>query len=235
MNKENIKEDIINDIDRLLNSSNHEMHEIQGINQEGMMVNMNNNQDAQMQAQMQAQAQAQMQAQMQAQAQAQMQAQAQAQMQAQAQAQMQAQVHAQMQAQAQAQMQAQAQAQMQAQMHAHAQSQQIPSHVLKQLIMQQDSPMRENGIVEHLNSSNESYVDIIKDIIYANRELLVLLLLFCFLLTPQVNSVLNTIPYTVDTSTFSRENVEYPGYLGILLRGVLFVSIIITVKKLNLI
>jgi hypothetical protein len=170
MNKENIKEDIINDIDRLLNSSNHEMHEIQGINQEGMMVNMNNNQEAQMQAQMQAQAQAQaqMQAQMQAQAQAQMQAQVQAQMQAQAQAQMQAQVQAQMQAQAQAQMQAQAQAQMQAQMHAHAQSQQIPSHVLKQLIMQQDSPMRANGIVEHLNSSNESYVDIIKDIIYAN-------------------------------------------------------------------
>ena len=234
MNKENMKEDIINDIDRLLNNSNHDM---QQLDQDGMIQNMNNNQDSQMQAQAQAQMQAQIQAQMQAQAQAQMQAQAQAQaqaqMQAQAQAQMQAQAQAQMQAQIQAQMQAQAQAQMQ-----HPQNQQIPPHILKQLLMQQskyDNPMKLNSTIEHLGNTNESYVDIVKDIVYTNRELLVLLLLFCFLLTPQINSILNKIPYTVDTSTFSRENIEYPGYLGILLRGILFVSIYVTLKKLNLI
>ena len=226
MNKENMKEDIINDIDRLLNNSNHDM---QQLDQDGMIQNMNNNQDSQMQAQAQAQMQAQIQAQMQAQAQAQ----AQAQMQAQAQAQMQAQAQAQMQAQIQAQMQAQAQAQMQ-----HPQNQQIPPHILKQLLMQQskyDNPMKLNSTIEHLGNTNESYVDIVKDIVYTNRELLVLLLLFCFLLTPQINSILNKIPYTVDTSTFSRENIEYPGYLGILLRGILFVSIYVTLKKLNLI
>ena len=166
---------------------------MQQLDQDGMIQNMNNNQDSQMQAQ--------------------------------AQAQMQAQIQAQMQAQAQAQMQ-------------HPQNQQIPPHILKQLLMQQskyDNPMKLNSTIEHLGNTNESYVDIVKDIVYTNRELLVLLLLFCFLLTPQINSILNKIPYTVDTSTFSRENIEYPGYLGILLRGILFVSIYVTLKKLNLI
>jgi len=159
---------------------------------------------------------------------------------------------------AQAQMQQQmAQAQMQQQM-AQAQqqqmaqqgqlpqlrNQQLPPHVLQQLLQQQmhnhNVPQLQGQKIEQMNNSptnsmTDSTIDLIKDYIYGNRESLVLLLLFCFLLTPQVNSVLNTIPYTVDTSTFSRENVEYPGYLGILLRGVLFVSIIITVKKLNLI
>jgi len=68
----------------------------------------------------------------------------------------------------------------------------------------------------------------INQILYSQRDSLVLLLLFLILLTPQVNSVMNKISHTSD-------NGYYPNYLGILLRGTIFISIYIGLKKLNLI
>ena len=222
------KEDIISDIDRLLNNTN---------NTENQQVFDEKNQNEIMQQQM-AQAQQQMQQQM---AQQQMQQQmAQQQMQQQmAQQQMQQQMAQAQQAQMQQQM---AQAQM---AQGRVPGVQLPPHVLQQLLQQQmnnhNIPHSHGQKIEQMNNSpsnsmSDSSIDMIKDFIYEYRELLVLLLLFCFLLTPQVNSLLNKIPYisNVESNTFGRVN-EYPGYSGILLRGIIFVSIFIGLKKLNLI
>jgi hypothetical protein len=219
------KEDIISDIDRLLNNSD---------NTENQQVFDDKNQNEIMQQQQQQQmAQAQMQQQM---AQAQMQQQmAQQQMQHQMQQQMQQQM-------AQAQMQQAQQAQM---AQGRVPGAQLPPHVLQQLLQQQmhnhNIPHSHGQKIEQMNntpsnSTSDSTIDMIKDFIYANRESLVLLLLFCFLLTPQINSVFNKIPYisNVESTTFGRVN-EYPGYSGILLRGIIFVGIFIGLKKLNLI
>ena len=71
-------------------------------------------------------------------------------------------------------------------------------------------------------------LDGVKDVFFANRDALVLLLLFCVICTPQVNVFLNKIPNTSDL-------YSYPNYLGILLRGVLLVGTYLTLKKLNFI
>ena len=54
------------------------------------------------------------------------------------------------------------------------------------------------------------------------------LILYIILLTPQVNNLINKIPYT-------SESDNYPSYLGILLRGLIFISIYIGMKNINLI
>jgi cobalamin biosynthesis Mg chelatase CobN len=227
------KEDIISDIDRLLNNSG---------NSENQQVFDDKNQNELMQQQMAQAQQAQMQQQMQQQmAQAQMQQQmAQAQQAQMAQAQQAQMAQAQQAQMAQAHMQQMAQAQ-----QAQGRGQQLPPHVLQQLLQQQmhnhNIPNLQGQKIEQMNNSpsnsmTDSTIDMIKDFIYANRESLVLLLLFCFLLTPQLNSVFNKIPYisNVESTTFGRVN-EYPGYSGILLRGIIFVGIFIGLKKLNLI
>ena len=205
------KEDIISDIDRLLNNTD---------NTENQQVFDDKNQNEIMQQQMSQSQQAQMQQQM-------------------AHAQMQQQMQQQM---AQAQMAQAQQGQMQ---QGRVPGAQLPPHVLQQLLQQQmhnhNIPHSHGQKIEQMNntpnnSTTDSSIDMIKDFIYANRESLVLLLLFCFLLTPQINSVFNKIPYisNVESTTFGRVN-EYPGYSGILLRGIIFVGIFIGLKKLNLI
>ena len=91
------------------------------------------------------------------------------------------------------------------------------------------APILKKQVVEHLESDNSnSMLDGVKDVFFANRDALVLLLLFCVICTPQVNVFLNKIPNTSDL-------YSYPNYLGILLRGVLLVGTYLTLKKLNFI
>jgi hypothetical protein len=75
-----------------------------------------------------------------------------------------------------------------------------------------------------VNTSGLDY----NSIIYSNRDSLVLLLLYLILLTPQINSIMNKIPYTSDDGS-------YPNYLGILIRGLIFISIYVGLKNVGLI
>jgi len=131
--------------------------------------------------------------------------------------------------------------QMMAQLH-QAQQQQMHKQLLQQQMAQQmqqaqaeekplPPPILKKQVVEHLDASstsNSSTMDMVKDTFFAYRDPLVLLLLFCVVCTPQVNNVLNRIPNTSDL-------YSYPNYLGILLRGVLLVGTYLTLKKLNFI
>ena len=124
-----------------------------------------------------------------------------------------------------------------------AQQQQMHKQLLQQQMAQQmqqaqaqekpmPTPILKKQVVEHLDANNSgnsnSMLDGIKDVFFANRDALVLLLLFCVICTPQVNVFLNKIPNTSDL-------YSYPNYLGILLRGVLLVGTYLTLKKLNFI
>jgi hypothetical protein len=243
MSKEGLKEDILNDITRLLNKESNDKKENDIFENKNIDMNKNiQEQDmqeipahilSQMQQQMQPQMYQQMQPQMQ-----QMHPQMQHQMQQQMEQQMQQQIHNQLQQQmAQQQMQQQlAQQQMAQQQMAQQQmaQQQMPPELLAQLQQRQ----QQKQVHEHMQQVNKSNselfsgsdkcMDSTKNMIYMIREPLVLLLLFSIILTPQVNKILNKIPYTVDAE-------NYPGYLGILLRGLILVSIFVIVQKLNLI
>jgi len=111
---------------------------------------------------------------------------------------------------------------MQQQLLAQIQQRQIQEH-LQQPIQQQP----QNKGTDYFSNS-EKCIDNTKNMVFMIREPLVLLLLFSIILTPQVNKVLNKIPYTADSD-------NYPGYLGILLRGLILVGIFVLVQKLNLI
>jgi hypothetical protein len=103
--------------------------------------------------------------------------------------------------------------------------------------MQQMQPQRQLPQQQHyqqmLNQqmqNRESFMGSIdyNAIIYGNRDTLVLLLLYIILLTPQINNLMVKIPYTSD-------NGFYPNYLGILVRGLLFIGVYISMKKFKLI
>jgi DNA primase len=131
------------------------------------------------------------------------------------------------------QMMAQLQQAQQQQMHKQLLQQQMAQQMQQVQAQAEEKPMPtpilKKPVVEHLNSGNSNNtLDGIKDLFFANRDALVLLLLFCVICTPQVNLLLNKIPNTSDI-------YSYPNYLGILLRGVLLVGTYLTLKKLNFI
>ena len=84
------------------------------------------------------------------------------------------------------------------------------------------------GMLEHLDGSS---LDKVKDMVYTFRDPLVLFLLFSVILTPQVNSILNKVPYASGASGFN----EYPSYIGIMLRGVLLLGLYLMLKNMNVI
>jgi hypothetical protein len=96
---------------------------------------------------------------------------------------------------------------------------------LVQQFMAMNNPMN-----NQMNNQKEQFIGTIdyNALIYGNRDTLVLILLYVFLLTPQINNLMVKIPYTSD-------NGYYPNYLGILLRGLIFVGMYIGMKKFNLI
>ena len=105
---------------------------------------------------------------------------------------------------------------------------QLQQRQIQQRQMREHMHQQTNKLNPEQFSGTEKCMDSTQNIIYMIREPLVLLLLFSIILTPQVNKILNKIPYTVDSE-------NYPGYLGILLRGIILVSIFVLVQKLNLI
>ena len=125
--------------------------------------------------------------------------------------------------------QQQMQAQQQQQLSMNMQ-QLTPQHI-QQLLQQGINPqilqrLNPTMLKEHLVNQNGAS-DGISNMIYSQRDSLVLFLLYVILLTPQANSIFNKIPYTSD-------NNNYPGYLGILLRGIIFISLYIGMKSANL-
>jgi hypothetical protein len=246
MNKEEIKEDIIRDINNLLSKDskdeninelfNGSMNEKKQIQQNPQVmpqqkVSMPNQQLTPQQIQQMQQHQMQQQMQQQ---------------------QMQQQMQQQQMQQHQMQQQMQQQQMQQPQMQGHLQHMQHPGHnqlspqqqqLLNQQLLQQGinpQMLQQQGInpqmlqrlnpamlKEHLANQNNTS-DSISNMIFSQRDSLVLFLLYVILLTPQINSIMNKIPYTSD-------NDNYPGYLGILLRGVIFISLYIGMKNLNLI
>jgi hypothetical protein len=244
MSKEGSKEDLINDINRLLNKENKE----EFFDQNHLDLDLNDEQEmrdipphvlSQMQNEhMQQQMQPQMRPQMQPQMRPQMQPPIQPQMRKQQQPQMHEippQVLAELQHQ-----QMQKQLQLQAQQHAQQQAQQQAIHQ-----MMQQNNLKNNTVIEKLATVNSGTMsenslspkgttnglDNIKDMVYMYRDPLVLFLLFSVILTPQLNSVLNKIPYASGASGFN----EYPNYVGIVLRGLLLVGVYVMLKKSNVI
>jgi hypothetical protein len=84
------------------------------------------------------------------------------------------------------------------------------------------------GMLEHLEGGS---LENVKNAVYTFRDPLVLFLLFSVILTPQVNSILNKVPYASGSSGFN----EYPSYVGIMLRGVLLVGVYLILKNMNVI
>jgi hypothetical protein len=139
-----------------------------------------------------------------------------------------------MQQQAMQQQAMQQQAMQQQQQMSPQMQQQLQQQLINQQLQQQMSPqmierMQQQSLQQPklVTESKDSLFDI-NSMMFSNRDSLVLLLLYLILLTPQVNSMMNKIPYTSDDG-------QYPSYLGILLRGFLFISAYISMKKLNLI
>jgi hypothetical protein len=214
MSKEEIKEDIINDIHRLLSKDPKEtenMNELfnSTMSEKPQMVQPKVQQPQMQQPQMQ---QPQMQ---QPQMQQQLTPQQIQQLQQQQMQQQQMQQHMQQQ-----HMQQQIQQQMQ-QQHMQQQMQQQLTPQMIQRLQQMQNPQ---VVKEHLASN--APIDF-NNIIYSQRDSMVLFLLYVILLTPQVNSLMNKIPYTSDDN-------NYPGYLGILLRGLIFIIIYIGLKNMNM-
>ena len=100
----------------------------------------------------------------------------------------------------------------------------------QQLVSQHMGLQQQQQQQQMLAQTHESFTGSIdyNALIYGNRETLVLLLLYIILITPQINNVMNTIPYTSD-------NKFYPNYLGILVRGLLFIGIYLGMKNFKLI
>lgn len=206
MSKEEIKEDIINDIHRLLSK---DPKETENMNE---LFNSTISEKPQM---VQPKVQQQMQ-----QPQPQMQQLTPQQMQQLQQQQMQQHMQQQMQQQ---HMQQQIQQQMQ-QQHMQQQHMQQQQQLTPQMIQRLQQMQNPQMVKEHLASN--APIDF-NNIIYSQRDSMVLFLLYVILLTPQVNSIMNKIPYTSDDN-------NYPGYLGILLRGLIFIIIYIGLKNMNM-
>jgi len=214
MSKEEIKEDIINDIHRLLSKDPKETENMNELFNSTMSEKPQMVQPKVQQPQMQQQ---QMQQQLTPQQIQQLQQQ---QLQQQQMQQQQMQQHMQqqhMQQQLQQQMQQQ---HMQQQMQQQQQQQQLTPQMIQRLQQMQNPQV----VKEHLASN--APIDF-NNIIYSQRDSMVLFLLYVILLTPQVNSLMNKIPYTSDDN-------NYPGYLGILLRGLIFIIIYIGLKNMNM-
>ena len=229
MSKEEIKEDIINDINRLLNKDTRENDKESISMNELFSGNMNQpkqmnkveiqQQKPQMQPQMQPQMHPQMHPQISPQVPPQMQHMS---------PQMQQQMYQQqMQQQLQHQQQQQMQQQIQQQMMQQKMQQQMFNQGNGPVNLQQLPPQVQQQMQKQIKEHMEGTSFDINNIIYSNRDSLVLFLLYIILLTPQVNSLMNRIPST------SEEN-NYPNYIGILIRGIVFISIYIGLKKLNL-
>jgi hypothetical protein len=240
MSKEDLKEDIISDINRLLskdgkdgeninelfNSNAGEKPVMQQQKISSQFNQMPSPQQIQQMEQQQMQQQLEQQMYQQQMEQQHMQQQMSPQMQQQLQQQAMQQQAMQQQAMQQHAMQQQAMQQHAMQQQAMQQQMQHLSPQQQQMLMQKMYNNQNPGLLkEHLINQNNSFD--INNIIYNQRDSLVLFLLYVILLTPQVNGLMNKIPYTSDVD-------NYPGYLGILLRGVIFITIYISMKNLNL-
>ena len=128
-----------------------------------------------------------------------------------------------MQPQMQPQMHPQMTPQLQQQLHQQLINQQMQQQMTPQIIER----MQQQALQQQQQISKTNGLDV-NSIMFSNRDSLVLLLLYLILLTPQVNSIMNKIPYTSDEG-------NYPSYLGILLRGLIFIGAYISMKNLNLI
>ena len=237
MSKEEIKEDIINDINRLLNKDSGDKESIlmnELFSGNGNQSNKHINQvEMQQPKQMQQQMQPHMQQQMQPHIQQQIPQMPQVPPQMQHMSpQMQQQMYQQqMQQQLQHQQMQQQQLQQQQIMQQKMQQQmfnqgQVPLNLQQQLppqVQLQQQIQKQMQLKEHMEGTSFD----INNIIYSNRDSLVLFLLYIILLTPQVNSLMNKIPNTSEIN-------NYPNYIGILVRGIIFISIYIGLKKLNL-
>ena len=224
MSKEGLKEDLINDINRLLNKENKENSEeffnqnVLDSPQEGQQQMRDipphvlaQLQNEHMQQQMQQEMPRQMHQEMHdvpPQVLAQFQ-------------------HQQM--QKQLQMQAQQQAMQQADPMGYPMNHQMGGQMNHKMNLP-SRPMTQSkrGMLEHLDGSS---LDKVKDTVYMYRDPLVLFLLFSVILTPQVNSILNKVPYASGASGFN----EYPSYVGIILRGVLLLGMYLMLKNMNVI
>jgi len=224
MSKEGLKEDLINDINRLLNKENKENSEeffnqnVLDSPQEGQQQMRDipphvlaQLQNEHMQQQMQQEMPRQMHQEMHdvpPQVLAQFQ-------------------HQQM--QKQLQMQAQQQAMQQADPMGYPMNHQMGGQMNHKMNLP-SRPMTQSkrGMLEHLDGSS---LDKVKDTVYMYRDPLVLFLLFSVILTPQVNSILNKVPYASGASGFN----EYPSYIGIMLRGVLLLGMYLMLKNMNVI
>ena len=232
MSKEEIKEDIINDIHRLLSKDSKESENINElfnntisekpqvlppkVQQQSQQVQLSPQQMQHLQQQQMQQQQMQQQLQQQQLQQQQMQQHMQQQ-------------H--MQQQMQPQLSPQQQQMLQQQLLNQQMAQQIPQgnqQVTPQMMQRMQQMHNPQMIKEHLVASTTTNNSIdFNNIIYSQRDSMVLFLLYVILLTPQVNTLMNKIPYTSD-------NNNYPGYLGILLRGLCFIIIYIGLKNLNM-
>ena len=123
--------------------------------------------------------------------------------------------------------QMQKQLQMQAQQQ-HQQQQQPPPMSYPMNLPLKPVTQSKRGMLEHLNGG---MLDNVTEGVYTYRDPLVLFLLFSVILTPQVNAILNKIPYASGSSGFN----EYPSYIGIILRGVLLIGVYLMLKKMNVI
>jgi len=131
--------------------------------------------------------------------------------------------------QKQLQMQAQQQAMQQADPMGYPMNHQMGGQMNHKMNLP-SRPMTQSkrGMLEHLDGSS---LDKVKDTVYMYRDPLVLFLLFSVILTPQVNSILNKVPYASGASGFN----EYPSYIGIMLRGVLLLGMYLMLKNMNVI
>jgi len=223
MNKEEMKEDIINDINKLIKDSKEEnINELFNGTIEKKQVQQNPQIMQQNPAMMQQNPQMMQQKAPMQQMPPQMMHQMPPQMMQQMPQQMMHQMHPQM----MQQMPQQLSPQQQQQMHQQMMNQQMLQGMNPQMMQRLQQMNNPNMVKEHLANQNNSS-DGISKMIFSQRDSLVLFLLYIILLTPQVNSVMNKIPYTSDYN-------NYPGYLGILLRGIIFISLYIGMKNLNL-
>jgi hypothetical protein len=241
MNKDEMKEDIIRDINNLLSKENKEENINELFNSsisDKKLVQQNPQQKVSIQPQQQQITPQQMQQIQQHQMQQQQIQQQQMQQQQMQQQQLQQQLQQQ---QLQQQMQHQQMHMPQMQQLTPQQQQQMQQQLINQQLLQQGinpqmmtpqmiqklQQMHNPGITKEQMSNTVSSSDSISNIIFSQRDSLVLFLLYVILLTPQVNSLMNKIPYTSNDD-------NYPGYLGILLRGLIFISLYVSMKSLNL-
>ncbi len=235
MSKEGLKEDIINDINRLLKEEKEvNIEEMTMPDMRGQVLNQGQELNPQQIKQLQQLQQQQLEQQMQQQIQQQLQQQIQQQLQQQMQKQMQQQMQQQMQGNQIPQIPPQIHplnAQLNPQLHPQMQ-QQLMSQLNGANNGIPNGPKIQQQLVQHFEGGEKGkdMMNDVKDIVYLIREPFVLLLLCIIILSPQVNTILNKIPYLKPS-----EEEIYPSYMGIVFRSVLLVTIYFGVKKLNLI